>query len=333
MARRAAVAVVLVLCARGLGDLLTAVPALRALRRARPHDHIVVAAPQRLRPVVDLITSVDEMTPTADAASLRWDGETPALAVNLHGGADGIAALLRTEPARVLTYRDPAMPGVAGPQWQPEMHEVDRWCHLLETDGIAADRRNLGLVPPVSTTSHRDCVVVHAGAGAAARRWPADRFAAIVRHLLVTGREVVLTGDEDERAVALEIAARAGLPQRQVLAGKQHLIELAATVAEAGLVVCGDTGVAHLATAFGTRTVVLFGPTSPSRGGPPPHLLGRHAVLWTGRIGDPDGEVPDAGLLEITAEQVIEAIDGQLHRRALASAASERRRAGFRRVG
>ncbi|MQY27930.1 glycosyltransferase family 9 protein [Nocardia aurantia] len=327
-------AVVLVLRARGLGDLLTAVPALRALRRARPHDHIVLAAPHRLKPIVDLITSVDEMTPAADAAGLRWDGEPPELAVNLHsGGAEGIVELARTDPARILTYRHPAVPGVGGPEWQPEMHEVDRWCHLLETDGITADRRNLGLVPPVSTTSHRDCVVVHAGAGAAARRWPADRFAAVVRHLLVAGREVVLTGDEFERPTALEIAARAGLPQRQVLVGKQNLIELAATVAEAGLVVCGDTGVAHLATAFGTRTVVLFGPTSPSRGGPPPHLLGRHVVLWSGTVGDPEGDAPDSGLLEISADQVIGAVDEQLHRRALASAASQRRRAGFRRVG
>ncbi|MCX4092850.1 glycosyltransferase family 9 protein [Nocardia sp. alder85J] len=327
-------AVVLVLRARGLGDLLTAVPALRALRRARPHDHLVLAAPQRLKPIVDLITSVDELTPTADARSLRWEGEPPELAVNLHsGGAEGIVELARTSPGRILTYRHPGVPEVGGPEWQPEMHEVDRWCHLLETDGMNADRRNLGLVPPVSTTSHRDCVVVHAGAGAAARQWPADRFAAVVAHLLVTGREVVLTGDEFDRPAALEIAARAGLPQRQVLAGKQNLIELAATVAEAGLMVCGDTGVAHLATAFGTRTVVLFGPTSPSRGGPPPHLLGRHAVLWSGRIGEPDGDLPDPGLLEITTGQVIEAVDGQLHRRALASAATERRRAGFRRVG
>ncbi|WP_425299342.1 glycosyltransferase family 9 protein, partial [Nocardia cyriacigeorgica] len=44
-------------------------------------------------------------------------------------------------------------------------------------------------------------------------------------------------------------SARAGLPPHRVLAGEQNLIELAATVAEAALVLCGDTGVAHLATA------------------------------------------------------------------------------------
>ncbi|RJO70980.1 glycosyltransferase family 9 protein [Nocardia panacis] len=325
---------VLVLQARGLGDLLTAVPALRALRRARPHDHIVLAAPQRVKPIVDLIASVDELSPTA-GGMLRWDGPRPALAVNLQGpDAASIVELTKTDPERLLTYRNSAFPDLEGPPWQEEMHTVDRWCRLLESDGIGADRRNLGLVPPVSTTSHRDCVVVHIGAGAEARRWPADRFAAVVRHLLVTGRDVVLTGDEFEREIALHIAARAGLAVRRVLAGEQNLTELAATVAEAGLVICGDTGVAHLATAFGTRTVQLFGPTPPRWAGPPPHLLGRHAVLWVGQMGDRDADTPDPGLLRIGVPEVINAVDKQLNKRNWpGTGASERRRTTYRRVG
>ncbi|MEV0296278.1 glycosyltransferase family 9 protein [Nocardia sp. NPDC050710] len=327
-------AVVLVLQARGLGDLLTAVPALRALRRAKPRDHIVLAAPQRLKPIVDIIASVDTMVPTADVTALRWDGPTPQLAVNMHGpSAESIVELTRTEPDRILSYRNAAFPDLDGPVWQPDMHDVERWCHLMESDGIVADRRNLGLVPPVATTSHRDCVVVHIGAGAPARRWPPDRFAAVVRHLLVLGREVVLTGDEFERDIALNVAARAGLPVHRVLAGEQNLIELAATVAEAALVICGDTGVSHLATAFGTRTVLLFGPTSPRWGGPPPHLLGRHAVLWAGQVGDPDADTPDPGLLRIGVTEVIAAVDKQLTQRTWPGTGTERRRSPYRRVG
>ncbi|MFE3223942.1 glycosyltransferase family 9 protein [Nocardia sp. NPDC059228] len=326
-------AVVLVLRARGLGDLLTAVPALRALRRARPGDHIALAAPHRLKPIVDLIASVDEMVPIHDTVGLRWDGESPALAVNLDG-TEGIAELTRTKPERILTYRNPAFPDLPGPEWQPEMHDVDRWCHLLESDGIAADRRNLGLVPPVASTSHRDAVVVHVGAGATARRWPADRFAAVVRHLLVQDRDVVVTGDESERETALGVATRAGLSSARVLAGQQNLIELAATVAEAALVVCGDTGVAHLATAFGTRTVLLFGPNPPSRSGPPPHLLGRHAVLWAGQTGDPDADDIDPGLLKIGVPEVVNAVDKQLRKRPWPGTGLDRRaQQTFRRVG
>jgi ADP-heptose:LPS heptosyltransferase len=328
------VAVVLVLQARGLGDLLTAVPALRALRRARPNDHVVLAAPHRLKPIVDLIASVDTMVPTHEFHALRWDAAQPELAINLHGpSAESIVTLTKTDPGRILTYRNAAFPDLEGPEWQQDMHDVERWCHLLESDGIVADRRNLGLVPPVSTTSHRDCVVVHVGAGSPARRWPADRFAAVVRHLLVLGREVVLTGDETERDIALNVAARASLPTRRVLAGDQNLIELAATVAEAALVISGDTGVAHLATAFGTRTVQLFGPTPPRWAGPPPHLLGRHAVLWAGQVGDPYGDRPDPGLLRIGVTEVINAVDKQLTTRNWPGTGPERRRTSYRRVG
>ncbi|MFE9325508.1 glycosyltransferase family 9 protein [Nocardia sp. NPDC052278] len=327
-------AVVLVLQARGLGDLLTAVPALRALRRAKPHDQIVLAAPHRLKPIVDLIASVDSMIPTSDLGDLRWDAPEPGLAVNLHGpSAESIVALTKTDPGRILSYRNPAFPELGGPEWQTDMHYVERWCHLLESDGIVADRRNLGLVPPVATISRRNCIVVHVGAGAPARRWPPDRFAAVVRHLLVLGREVVLTGDESERDIALNIAARAGLPGGRVLAGEQNLIELAATVAEAALVICGDTGVAHLATAFGTRTVLLFGPTPPRWGGPPPHLLGRHAVLWAGQLGDPMADTPDPGLLRIGVTEVISAVDKQLAKRAWPASGNTRGRTAYRRVG
>nr|WP_249355415.1 glycosyltransferase family 9 protein [Nocardia farcinica] len=43
--------------------------------------------------------------------------------------------------------------------------------------------------------------------------------------------------------------------------------------------VCSDTGVGHLATAFGTPSVVLFGPNPPAWWGPPPQRR-RHVALW-----------------------------------------------------
>jgi ADP-heptose:LPS heptosyltransferase len=65
--------------------------------------------------------------------------------------------------------------------------------------------------------------------------------------------------------------------------------------------------VAHLATALGTPSLVLFGPTDPAEWGPPPERA-RHQVLWAGRRGDPHGLRPDPGLLEIAPEDVLEAL-------------------------
>jgi ADP-heptose:LPS heptosyltransferase len=94
-----------------------------------------------------------------------------------------------------------------------------------------------------------------------------------------------------------------------VLAGRTDLLTLAATVARAGRVVSGDTGVAHLATAFGTPSVVLFGPTPPSEWGPPPQN-GRHIALHTGGRGDPHASEPDPALLRISVDDVLEALRG-----------------------
>jgi ADP-heptose:LPS heptosyltransferase len=61
--------------------------------------------------------------------------------------------------------------------------------------------------------------------------------------------------------------------------------------------------VAHLATAYGVASVVLFGPTAPAEWGPPPGRA--HRGLWAGRRGDPHGATPDPGLLAIRVDDVI----------------------------
>jgi ADP-heptose:LPS heptosyltransferase len=130
----------------------------------------------------------------------------------------------------------------------------------------------------------------------------------VARAERAAGRRVLVTGSPDERGLALRVATGAGLAAAAVLAGRTDLPGLAAVVAAAGRVACGDTGVAHLATAFGTPSVVLFGPTPPQEWGPPPDRP-RHRALWAGRRGDPHAATPHPGLLEIGPAEVIKALD------------------------
>ncbi|MDQ3990450.1 MAG: glycosyltransferase family 9 protein, partial [Actinomycetota bacterium] len=141
--------------------------------------------------------------------------------------------------------------------------------------------------------------------------WPADRFAEVARGLAGRGLRVVVTGSAAERDVAEQVATTAGLPSESVLAGRTDLSALAALVAEASLVVCADTGVGHLATAYGTPSVVLFGPVAPARWGPPPERP-QHVALWSGTTSDPFAAVPDPGLARITAAAVGTAAEGLL---------------------
>ena len=291
--------------ALGLGDLLTGVPSLRALGRAFPECRRVLCAPALLAPLVALIEEVDALCDTGPLATPSAELRRPAVAVNLHGrGPRSHRALLAVEPARLIAFACPEV-GHAGPAFDEDEHEVRRWCRLLAESGIPADPDDIELRLPPGPVPHgaEGATVVHPGAASAARRWPVDRFAELAARERRRGHRVLVTGSAAERELGLELAERAGLPAQAVLAGRTDLGELARVVAVAGRVLCGDTGVAHLATAFKTPSVLLFGPTSPRRWGPP---AGRpqHAVLWAGREGDPHADAPHGGLLDLDVEHV-----------------------------
>jgi ADP-heptose:LPS heptosyltransferase len=319
-----------VLRALGLGDLLVAVPALRGLRAAFPGERLVLAAPAGLAPLAALTGAVDEVLPADGLAAppaVPALPVPPQLAVNLHGrGPESTRALLALRPARLWAYAHPDLPDVDGPEWTDSEHEAARWCRLLAWYGVPADPGDLQLPAPAGPNPAPGAVVVHPGAASGSRRWPADRYAAVAAALRSHGHRVVVTGSPAERPLATEVAARAGLPAAAVLAGETDLLGLAALVAGARLVLCGDTGVGHLATAYRTPSVLLFGPTPPAEWGPPADRP-EHAVLWhgTGRR-DPSADPPDPALLAVQVSEVLSAVTTVLE--TTVRPAGERDRAG-----
>lgn len=312
---------ILVLRALGLGDYLTGVPALRALRRAYPEHEIVLAAPSVLQPLLDLSGAADRLLPARGLEPLEWTGRPPEIAVDLHGrGPQSHRLLGAVNPGRLVAFgcREASH---EGPEWPATEHEVRRWCRLLEEVlGIPADPSDLLLDRPKAAPAAPGAVVVHPGAAHPSRRWPPERFAQVARWASDRGFDAVVTGGPDEVDLAEEVRRRAGLPSDAVLAGRTDLAHLAAQVASAACVVSGDTGAAHLATAFATPSVVLFGPVSPSLWGPPPS--GPHVVIWHGDgSGDPWADEVDPALLRTTVDEVVAAAERLLPVRADAAGA------------
>jgi ADP-heptose:LPS heptosyltransferase len=294
---------VLVLRALGLGDLATAVPALRGLRVACPGARIELAAPNWLAPLVALTGAVDCVLPTPDLRPLPV--AAPDIGVNLHGsGPESHHSLRTAAPRRMLAYACPDAAFGDGPKWDEREREVDRWSRLLAWYGIASDPTDLGLRRPAAASPAPGATVIHPGAKSPRRRWPPSFFAAVARALAHDGHRVVVTGDAAERPLAESVARKAGLGVERVLAGRTRIDELAALVASARLVISGDTGVAHLATAYEIPSVVLFGPVPPAVWGPPPDRP-RHRALWHETVDD-GGRVHPA-LLRIAPDHVIEA--------------------------
>lgn len=287
---------VLALRALGLGDLLTALPALRALRDSTAPSPLVLAAPAWLAPLAIHAGAADRVLPTEALRPLH--ARRPRLAVNLHGrGPQSHGLLLATRPGRLVAFHHAEVPETAGSsRWRPDEHEVHRWCRLLAESGIPADPTRLHLDPAgLPRSPNPGATIVHPGASCAERRWPAERWSAVARHARRDAR-VIVTAGPGELELASRVAATAGLGPDSVWTGS--VLDLAGLVAGADRVLSGDTGVAHLATALRRPSVVLFGPVAPAAWGPPP--LPRHRVLWAG---------PD-GLLEIGTTEVIGALRG-----------------------
>jgi ADP-heptose:LPS heptosyltransferase len=322
-----------ILRALGLGDFLTGVPAYRALRAAYPDHEVVLAAPQALEPLAALTDAIDRVLPTGELDPIPWPTDPPSVAVDLHGNGPASHCLVRAlGAATTMMYASAADPGLSGPWWDDGEHEVNRWCRLVGWWGAPADPRALRLRDPDTGLNHPDAwpraddgrpwvdgtrpwpdgaVVLHPGAVSGSRRWPPDRFAAVARALQASGHRVVITGTPPEWPLARRVATAAGLGPESVAAGHTTLADLAGLVASAALLISNDTGVAHLAVAFGTPSVTLFGPVSPALWGPPAGAS-RHLALWHGtggRPGDPHGARADPRLLGIGVDDVLRAVE------------------------
>jgi ADP-heptose:LPS heptosyltransferase len=301
--------VVLALRALGLGDFLTGLPALGLIKQALPGHEVVLAAPAVFAPLVPLIPAVDRLLPAAELAPIRPAPPRLDVAIDLHGNGPASRRLLSAlEPRQLYGFADPAG-GLSGPRWLAGEHEVSRWCRLV-TEVLPAPAgappggcRAVGCLRLPAVAMPDSLTVLHPGAAAPARRWPAERFAVVAAALRSQGHRVVITGGPAEASLVRTVADDAGVP---ALLGLE-LPELISLVGRARLVVCSDTGVAHVASNFGTPSVLLFGPVSPASWGPPPD--GPHRVLWHGDgTGNPHGEQVDPALLAITVEEVLDAV-------------------------
>jgi ADP-heptose:LPS heptosyltransferase len=291
-----------------LGDLLCAVPALRALRHGRPGARIALiglpwarAFVERFSRYVDqflefpghpqLPERADEFGRLEafleDARERHFD-----LALQLHGSGEVTNPLLAQLGARQLAgFRPPGAPTPQGlfVDWQSREHEIDRGLRLLAALGIPSQGRSLEfpLNPADMEALQRleerfgfdatQSACVHPGAQLPSRRWPPERFARVADALAAAGLQVVLTGTGAEAGLTRRVAAAMRHPAVD-LAGQTSLGSVAALIACARLLVCNDTGVSHIAAAFGTPSVVICSGSDPARWAPLDRA--RHRVLW-----------------------------------------------------
>ena len=245
-----------------LGDVLQAVPALRVLRAGAPAARLVFAGQPRLGRLLAALGAVDEARGFDGLGLEALFTEAPvppALAAFLGGFARVVSWFGAREPdyrarlgalARDLVIARP-VPDDDTPVWR----------HLVETVPDAARDRADATAPlraevPPGT---RRALVVHAGSGGAWKRWPPERFAAVIETAARTsGVPVVLHQGPADREAVEALAAHLTVPVERLV--EPELPALATALAGAGAYLGADSGVSHLAAAVGAPSVIVFPP-------------------------------------------------------------------------
>ena len=227
----------LVLRPGALGDTLLAVPALRALR-AR-YGPVTLAAQRSAARLLEQVGEVERGLAFDDPA-LAWVG--------------------RDEPAPEPTVAWMSRPLAGALVWAPSRPAETVHCatYLLATLAPLGIGGPLDQTPLGVTAAPSDEVLVHPGSGAAAKNWPAERFAALIAAL--DGPVRLIVGEADTLAAA---AVEQVLGRRLPRLEQPPLDVLAARLAGCRAYVGNDSGVSHLAGLCGATCFVLFGPTDP----------------------------------------------------------------------
>jgi lipopolysaccharide heptosyltransferase I len=272
-----------------LGDVVHAVPAAAALRKAFPGAGIDWLVDAKHRDMVDLVTAIDR-TVTLDSPTVAgWTTVLRALrrtsydiAIDLQGLLKSAVLARGSGAARVVGFsiwhlrEKTARPFYSDAHAAEGGHVIAKNLRLLRAVGVEDDEIRFPLADVASPAleqlrqripADRPFALLNAGAAWPNKRWPPERFGELASFLRAACglTPVVLWGPGEERLADTVIAASSNTA---IAAPATGIADLVALARAAALVVSGDTGPLHIATAVGTPTVSLFGPTDPDRNGP-----------------------------------------------------------------
>ena len=333
-----------------MGDVLHAMPAVSALRRAHPEWFIGWVVEPKWAPLLRSFSNgtfpVEQraVMPLVDhvyfAATREWK-ETPfsrstmrdiaSLRRELRGGQFDVCVDMQGSVRSAVIGRMAGARRLVGPEEPREApagwlyhervamgaaHVVEQGCELLG-GAVGEMLRPAPVELPVDEFAEETCaellgrtlgaeerfVLIAAGAGWGAKQWPAERYGAVAAALGRRGYRVLVNASLSEDAIAEAVKDTS---EGFAVVFPCDLPQLIALTRRASVVIAGDTGPLHLAAALERPVVALFGPTDPARNGP---YGTRSRVLRHGpeRRDHRRLKEPEAGLLEITVDEVIEA--------------------------
>lgn len=332
-----------------LGDVCRSVPVLATLRAAYPHARIdwlvqdSFAAAIERHPALSNVVAFPRrrlaraFTPSRLADFFDWSTclSEPAydLVIDAQGLArSGLFAAMTAAPTRLGYANAQEAAGVFYTRRihaDRTMHAVDRMLTLVaEGLGIPpipdmrlhADASLVTTLPRGQELSNTPFIVLAPTSRWSAKRWPADRFAALARELLhhtaaaTPAPHLVLVGGPSERDQCAPLLQLASTNSRVIdLIGATTVATLMALIQRAALVVANDSAPLHMAVGFDRPTVALFGPTDTTRVGPYRRDADVIQRLLPGDTLDHKRDASVQLMHRISVEEVVNACTRRLH--------------------
>ena len=284
-----------------MGDALLVTPALQALRQRYPAARLDVLVTPQSAAVLQELAIIDELIPLDKTPfdhplqalrSGRWR-ELLALARRLRGGRYDMVILFHHLSLPFGALKHALLMLATGARRRIGLdngrgwfltervaddgfgarHEVSYWLALAAAAGAEIGDQAAGPKPELVVgaddrafaerllpAGDQQTIALHPGSGgySLARRWDVDKMVELGRRLAPRAQLVIVGTPADGTE---ELAA--GLGRDAVnLGGRTTVGQLAAVLARCDLLVGADSGVLHVASAVGTPTVALFGPTN-----------------------------------------------------------------------
>lgn len=277
---------VLVVRLRSIGDTVLATASLDALRRFLPEARIDVLLESWVAPVLAGFDAVDDVlmvergsTASRARVARRLRAARYDVAYNLHGGTTA-TLLTRASGARhrvgYASYQYSRLYNHAAPPsselWgRAQTHSAEQQLALLGWTGVpVSDRpRSRLVVTESAAASVRErlraarldeagpLALLHPAAAFETKQWAAANFARVAEDLSARGFQVVATAAPNERRVVAELTEHSASPVFSFT--DLSLPEVTALAARSRLFVGNDSGIAHIAAAVRTPSVVIFG--------------------------------------------------------------------------
>jgi ADP-heptose:LPS heptosyltransferase len=292
-----------------LGDMMCAIPAIRALKRKYPDKHITwIGLPGSQQLAARYSAYFDSFIsfpgypglPEQTFDQKKYDDflievreKSFDVILQMQGNGTIVNEMIKAfNPHSVAgyTFKEPVQNSAEHFIEYPNYgHEIKRHLLLMESFGIVTD--DLELEFPINQDDYLDLkranlnvkpkkhVCIHPGSRGSWRQWPPEHFAALGDYCVKMGYQVVITGTKEEISIAETVAGLMNC-QSTIAAGKTSLGAIAVLIKQAYALISNCTGVSHMASALGTPSIVISMDGEPFRWAPLNHNLHK-TIDWT----------------------------------------------------